>query len=87
MFFENNRSTSWGSEKPKAYQGFRPILLDCLVEAYTQYEYSLLDPTATDVEAIVSTKREFVSHVQGLVDPRWFAKQAAANVDQIKVHE
>lgn len=84
FFFENNRKTNWGNNKPRAYQGFRPKLLDCLVECYNEYTNIIESKSVVDANQIRNCKREFVSMLQEIISPRWFISKAAANTNSIK---
>lgn len=84
FFFENYRHTEWGKRNPAAYRGFRPKLLDSLVCIYDEYERAL-GGEDFDIDRMHAEKRQFVSMVQELVDPRWFARKAAAAVKKVEV--
>jgi len=77
--FENERSDGYGKEKPHAYQGYRPDVLDYLVDAYNILkEIDVAASTERDggCEPLISLKREFVSDIQDAIEPNWFSRQA-----------
>jgi hypothetical protein len=84
FFFENNRKTAFGKNKRRAYQGFRPKLFDCLVVVYNSYSVFLNNSEVPDKAKISDAKRQFVSLVQEVVDPNWFARKASYNTSLIK---
>ena len=66
--FENVKDTRYGTWKEGAYQGFRPKVLDVVLEAF-----NLVRPKAEhevlDRRALIDAKRRFVSEIQELVKP------------------
>jgi len=77
--FENNRKTSFGKEKPSAYQGYRPRVLDFLVESYNilnGIDHSIVNEADVKYKRIVELKRRFVSDIQLVISPNWFWKEA-----------
>jgi hypothetical protein len=79
MFFLNVKD-SWGSDKPKAYQGLRPVILDCLVANFQICELAQ-DPNGSDLFALeqlsLSNTRRFVSYAQEEVGRSKLSKSAA----------
>lgn len=76
--FENVKDTRHGNWKEGAFQGFRPKVLDTVVDAIR-----LVRPNerheALDKRALIDTKRRFVSEIQELVKP----SLAQAELDQL----
>lgn len=67
LFFQNQKVDDWGKEKPSAYQGYRPIILDQIVIAH-QVACAWADADDHKRERMkavsLSALREFVSLVQ-----------------------
>ncbi len=80
FLFENDRSVRVGLDKPRAYQGIRPRIMDYLVLAYDRIQEIDADADASVREFfcshIIDAKRRFVSDVQEAIEPRWFAQRA-----------
>jgi len=86
LLFENERSDGYGQGKPRAFQGYRPYMLDCLVDIYDNFQPAAslkgAEPVVSylvnqEVSKVVTKyKREFVSQVQEVVDPEWFHRRA-----------
>ena len=77
--FENDRSGTYGSHKPHAYRGYRPDVLDYLVESYNLLK--LVDVNVAGqrlgiCEPLIDLKRQFVSDIQEAIEPNWFSRQA-----------
>jgi hypothetical protein len=73
LIFPNHAHQAHGAEKEIAFQGFRPVVLDCLIFAYAQLER--VDPKGVGVDDvacafIMNCRRLFVSEVQLAIDPR-----------------
>ncbi len=73
LFFPNTGETLHGLEKERAYQGFRPPVLDAVIFAHMQVDR--IDPRATEpdtesAEFLVRCRRLFVSEAQSAIDPR-----------------
>lgn len=66
--FENVKDTQYGKWKEGAYQGFRPKVLDVVLEAFNLVRPKGEDE-ALDRKALIDKKREFVSEIQELVKP------------------
>ena len=66
--FENVKDTRYGHWKESAYQGFRPEILDVVLEAYKVVEKEAVSDEL-DGKHLVETKRRFVSRIQDLVKP------------------
>jgi len=74
LLFENDRSDGYGQGKPRAFQGYRPYMLDCLVDIYDNFQPAAslkgAEPVVSylvnqEVSKVVTKyKREFVSQVQ-----------------------
>jgi len=80
FFFENKRHPTFGAEKPPAYQGFRPKLLDYLVAVHDWlkgYSQPLDSVNGAACSEIWMSKREFVSELQRIIEPKWLSKQAS----------
>jgi len=78
FLFENDRSTGHGADKPYAYQGHRPDLLNYLVGAYDAIRATDFhsDVDATHTDHLVMFKELFVSDVQKVIEPNWFSRVA-----------
>lgn len=78
FLFENDRSTGHGANKPYAYQGHRPDVLNFLVEAYEAFKESRPDGVAQPLSTahLVTLKELFVSDIQKIIEPNWFARAA-----------
>ncbi len=80
FLFENDRSVRIGMDKPRAYQGARPRIMDYLVLAYDRIREMDAGSDAAVREVycshIIDAKRRFVSDVQEAIEPRWFAQRA-----------
>lgn len=73
LFFPNVDHDKFGAHKEKAFQGFRPAVLDAVV--FASYQVDRIDPRnlGPDQEAadfLVRCRRMLVSEVQAAVDPR-----------------
>src|SRR5262249_61844 len=78
LLFENRAARDFGAEKPGAYRGHRPVLLDHLVAAHDCLRDAAL-PAAENQphgQTMWGLRREFVSELQRIVDPRWLSRQA-----------
>jgi len=83
FLFENDRNDGFGASKPRAYQGYRPYLLDCLFNVYLVCEQRLkLTAEMKDVQKeifnkfVFKNRRDFVSEIQEVVNPNWFHRKA-----------
>ena len=84
LLFENEKSSGYGANKPSAYQGYRPTMLDNLVRAYDNFSYALKEdyPNLSETRmkqisnSINLEQREFVSEIQDIIDPAWFFTKA-----------
>lgn len=72
MFFPNLAPDAHGQEKPGAFQGYRPPVLDAVL--FALYQVEQLTPTAPSTEAAMKfmqdCRRLLVSEVQSAIDPR-----------------
>jgi len=67
----NERDDEYGSHKPRAYRGLRHPALDALVAAEQVLGRSIpLEAFPDSKEALIGLRREFVSIVQGIIDPQ-----------------
>lgn len=73
LFFMNKSYGDYGKEKPKAYRGLSPKLLDCLKATYLTLEGNGRDREALRLRRseLIDIRREFVSELQAEVDPAW----------------
>lgn len=72
-FFPNVVSDEHGRDKPLAFRGYRHEVLDSLVAAYrvlTDLDYKFGDRDRQARSALIEAKREFVSQIQKVLDPR-----------------
>lgn len=67
-YFPNQWSDDYGTHKEPAYRGVRQPILDCVVAAYGALEES--GPEYDAKPELVMCQREFVSHIQEVLDPR-----------------
>lgn len=66
--FENVKNTQHGSWKEGAYQGFRPKVLGIVLDAFDLVRMKE-ENGPLDRDALIETKRQFVSEIQELVKP------------------
>ncbi len=77
LFFENRHVRFYGAEKPSAYRGHRPVMLDHLVAVHDCLRDAVIaSPDKERVEKLWGLRREFVSELQRVVEPRWLSRQA-----------
>ena len=84
--FENDRDNDHGRDKPYAYQGYRPDLMDYLLITYNIL--SKIDPGDGEIRPqlcaeLIDQKREFVSDIQKIIQPNWFSRQAIVTPNKI----
>lgn len=78
FFLPNEREGDYGIEKAAAYRGLRHAALDPLVAAERILEGGIdVKPFPDRSTAVVGVKREFVSSVQSILDPRSLNKEIA----------
>ncbi len=70
FFFPNIRRDEHGTDKPFAYRGFRHAVLDPLVAAERVLGGGHTGRFRNRKEAVVAMKREFVSSIQRIIDPK-----------------
>ena len=75
LFFPNEAPDTHGQNKPRAFRGFRPVVLDQLKYVYDYVgELHSKRPNARPAnvlrDSITECKREFVSEMQSVVDPQ-----------------
>lgn len=71
-FFPNFDADQYGQHKESAYQGYRPELLNSLVEAYritTRLDYKNAVNNRQRRDELVAAQRAFVSEIQAVLDP------------------
>lgn len=74
----NERDAEYGSYKPRAYRGLRHQALDALVAAEQILARSIpLETFASRKDALIGVRREFVSIVQGIIDPMSYNRDVA----------
>ncbi|MCP5432625.1 MAG: hypothetical protein H6923_05060 [Alphaproteobacteria bacterium] len=80
MFFKNDESSGIGKEKPSAYRGHRPKVLDYIVAAYdalARFEPGLGSEAAGAITAeLWENKRHFVSQLRDEIRIDWLHKAA-----------
>lgn len=84
FFLPNRMHEDYGIHKPEAYRGIRHPALDYLVGAYR-----IIDETATVEEfgfdsrkkALIELKRQFVSAIQVVIDPRHHTQEISRLVE------
>lgn len=67
-YFPNQWTENYGRHKEPAYRGVRQPILDCVVSAYDILKNS--DPEYDAKSGLMLCQREFVSHIQAVIDPR-----------------
>jgi hypothetical protein len=67
-YFPNQWADDYGTHKEPAYRGVRQQVLDCVVAAYDALKES--GPEYDAKSELVICQREFVSHIQEVLDPR-----------------
>jgi hypothetical protein len=68
MYFPNiNKNDNFGKEKPKAYQGYRNLILDYLVYSYNIFERSDFQNYTKHLDIL---QRHFTSHLYDIINPR-----------------
>jgi hypothetical protein len=75
LFFPNEAPDQHGQDKPRAFRGFRPVVLDQLKDVYDVVgELQSARPSSRPArelrETITKCKKEFVSEIQRVVDPQ-----------------
>lgn len=79
----NEREGEYGGHKPGAFQGFRHPALDALVAAERVLDGTIPLYSFPDAKkALVGIRREFVSTVQAILDPRSMNKAVATMLQQ-----
>jgi hypothetical protein len=74
----NERDGEYGSHKPRAYRGLRHQALDALVAAERILGRSIpLETFRSQKDALIGVRREFVSIVQGIIDPVSYNRDVA----------
>jgi hypothetical protein len=74
----NERESEYGAQKPAAFQGFRHPALDALVAAERILDGNVNLFSFPDAKkALIGLRREFVSIVQAILDPRSMNKAVA----------
>lgn len=67
-YFPNRWTDDYGTHKEPAYRGVRQPILDCVV-----FSYNALKNAGPEYDAkseLLLCQREFVSHIQAVIDPR-----------------
>lgn len=78
FFLPNEREGDYGVDKAPAYRGLRHAALDPLVAAEHILSGAItIEPFPDRSTAVVGVKREFVSAVQSILDPRGLNKEVA----------
>ena len=80
MFFKNESPELYGTEKPPAYRGFRPKIIDPLVAAYSAIEALELPNILPDYKRskrLIDWRRYFVSVLQKETDTDWMRNAAS----------
>jgi hypothetical protein len=84
-YFPNQWSDDYGIHKEPAYRGVRQPVLDCVVDAY-----NFLKEPGAGREAkseLVKCQREFVSHIQEVLDPRRREQEIKKTLSKFEVSE
>jgi hypothetical protein len=72
-FFPNINSDEFGQHKELAFRGYRHEVLDGIVNAYQVLERVDSKQSAANADArvaLISARKEFVSHIQAVLQPR-----------------
>lgn len=86
FFLPNEREGDYGVDKAPAYRGLRHSALDPLVAAEQILSgASTIEPFPDRSTAVVGVKREFVSAVQSILDPRGLNKEVAGLLEIARV--
>ncbi|WP_140413384.1 hypothetical protein [Pandoraea sp. PE-S2T-3] len=84
-FFPNQWSDDYGTHKESAYRGIRQPVLDCAVDAYEVLRDA---EVGSDAKArIVTAQREFVSHIQTVLNPRAREREIKKLLQEFDVSE
>ena len=87
LLFENDRKNEYGEHKQTAYRGFRPTLLDHLVDSYACYKHFQFGGAENPkgvIETLETLQRNFVSEIQDIIEPHWFVIKAKHYREEIK---
>lgn len=80
LFLPNVRENEYGVNKPVAYRGFRHHALDPLVAATLVLSTGRTGAFTDGRFALIAMRREFVSAIHQILDPRGFNQQVAEMV-------
>lgn len=84
-YFPNQWSDDYGTHKEPAYRGIRQPVLDCIVDAYNGLRDAEVGNGAKG--RIVAAQREFVSHIQTVLNPRAREREIKKILDEFEVSE
>ncbi|CAE6694265.1 hypothetical protein R69619_00400 [Paraburkholderia nemoris] len=84
-YFPNQWNDDYGLHKESAYRGIRQPVLDCIVTAYNELRSANADSDAN--VKIVAAQREFVSHIQTVLNPRAREQEIKKILDEFEVSE
>lgn len=87
FFIPNENPELHGSNKPPAYRGFRPPVLECLVEAYEllrQLSFEQFEPNKQIHKQLWNVRKNFVSQVQEILNPRSREEELKSLLSDIK---
>jgi hypothetical protein len=84
-YFPNQWAEDHGTHKEPAYRGVRQPVLDCVVGAYDL----LRGAQAHEVRKadLIAVQREFVSHIQAVLDPRKREQEVMRIITEFEVSE
>jgi hypothetical protein len=75
LFFVNIPHGNYGIEKPRAYRGLSPHLIDCLRIAYQIIDGGDFSSQPNESnQRLIDCRRSFVSELQREIDPEWVRK-------------
>lgn len=84
-YFPNQWNDDYGTHKEPAYRGVRQPVLDCIVYAYDSLRDAEVGNGAKD--EIVAAQREFVSHIQTVLNPRAREREIKKIIKEFEVSE
>jgi hypothetical protein len=80
LYFPNiNKGDGYGAEKPKAYQGYRSIILVFLVYSFDIF---LLDNAFNYEKHLLRLQREYTSTICEIIDPESFLNETKKHSDK-----
>ncbi len=85
FYFPNvDKMDNFGKEKPRAYRGYRNLMLDFLIFSYWIFEKEDAKRYWHHAETL---QRYFTSHLFEIIDPKSFLKETAKHTDKTFIKE